>query len=334
MDPPCAADALVATDGSALTLIPKTFWKPGVTYKATVKARWFRRGNPFVDLLKWWNLPKFEATTTFTVTPSSGPMPEAEPGAGLRYAIRNLYLAQPELLDTLIPAAMDGQAFVSSVVEVERPSGRLAMLVLPAYPRPNEVVVRAAPEKVFTLHGVADGGHVRVEGPVAMAAMGGSMALEPLRFFGFMGAEGLQDGQIQAQAPLLKIKGNGTMYTALSWTAMDDISDPYLRLQAVGTASGGRLPALKPGISVRQLEWVDRKTVRVTLDLATAVAGDHLVTGLVFDRAKFRIQSHSSAKLANAVPGSMTFTLSVPKPASPDDFRLYFDGEPISQGVK
>jgi hypothetical protein len=206
------------------------------------------------------------------------------------------------------------------------------MIVLPAYPRPDGVVVRGAPEKVFPLHGRCEGGHVRLEGPVQMSAMGGSMSLEPLRVFGRLGPAGLEDGQLHAQAPLYKIKGNGTLYRGLSWTAVDDLSDPYLRLQAVGTARGERLPAGTPPATVEEATWRGPRALEVRLRFRAALAGDHLLTGLLLDGAAARIAAHASARVEPAAAGdAVTLTLSgIPRPAAGASLRLLLDGEPLS----
>ncbi len=270
VEPPTPVVPVVGSDSYYLNIFPKTFWKPGTHYKVTVKGRWYRRRNPVTDLLKWWGLPEVHATIEFTVRPGAGQLPEA---ASLRYGIKGMYIGQPEILDVLIPAAAEGQAFIGSVISRDAASGKLGMLVLPAYPRPEGVVLRPSADKVFFVNGSSQGDSVRLEGSFKMAAMGGFIPFEPIRFFGRLTETGLADGRLYATAPVLGIKGNGSSSTGLSWSAVDDMSDSWLRLQAIGSLDGSRLPAESFPLKV-----VSAGPGQVKVAASEAIEGEHLLT--------------------------------------------------------
>ncbi len=306
VEPAVPFEAVVASDGYSLNLFPKGFWKPGVRHKVTVSGRWYRRSNPFVDLLKWWSLPPVAASFEFETRAPGASLPTAPEGSLVRYAVRDLYAAQPEILDTLIPAAMDGQAFVASLAFSDPEKGRIGIMVLPAFPRPDGVVVRPAPEKVFAVDGWAQGDAIRTYGEFDMAAMGATIPFRPFRMAGRLTGEGILDGAFHATAPVYRIKGNGSTYTGLSWSAIDDMADAKLRLQALGTLGGVRLPRLETGATVTGSRWLDGKRLEVTLELTGATNEDSLLTVAFWDPVAGKVAGHASALPGN---GSGTRTV-------------------------
>lgn len=283
VDPPTPVDVTVGSDGYSLHVTPKGFWAADTEHVVKVEGRFYHRGNPFVDLLKWFRLPRFTFETRFRTAPR-GAAPVAAEGETLRYAIRGLYATRPELLDTLIPAAMDGQAFVASFAFHDPASGKAGAVVLPGYPQPDgSVVIRPAPEKVFPVHGFLQGDALKIAGTLKMAAMGGTIPLSPFRVTGRLSDQGIERGRFHGTAPVLGIKGNGGMYTGLSWSAIDDMADSWLRLQAFGTLQGFRVAPEAPPATLGDSRWADRKTYQVGLDLPATVHGAHLVTVAFWD---------------------------------------------------
>lgn len=332
VEPPTPVDAVVSSDSYYLNVTPRTFWKPGVRYRMTVRGRWFRRRNPFIDLLKWWNLPPVEATVSFTVTEDAGQFPEAAPGESLKYSIRGMYMSQPEILDVLVPAAVEGQAFITSVIARNAERRSLGMLVLPAFPRPEGVVLRPAPDKVFAVNGSNLGESVRLEGSFRMAAMGGDIPFEPIRFFGRLTDDGLADGRLHATAPVLGIKGNGSSNTGLSWSAIDDMSDSWMRLQAVGTLEGDRLASVPAAVTIAGVRWLDGTRLETTVRAADPLAGEHLITAACVDPAAGAIVRFSAAKLGPLSEGAtatLVFTGLDRRAAARAPLVYHLDGEPL-----
>src|SRR5262249_32960070 len=124
----------VSTDSYELNVVPKDVWQPNMHYKIHVHGEWFTRVNPFLDLFKWF-LPRFRSDLEFDTGPGGAALPSPAPGTFLSYSVRDAYLSQPELLDTLIPAAVDGQAFIASFPLVDATRAKVGVLVLPAFPR-------------------------------------------------------------------------------------------------------------------------------------------------------------------------------------------------------
>ncbi|MBI4862334.1 MAG: PQQ-binding-like beta-propeller repeat protein [Candidatus Riflebacteria bacterium] len=334
VEPPDPVEMIVSSDGYSLTLAPGRFFRPGTSYRVTIEGRYYERGNPFVDLLKWFNLPLFTATTTFRVRASGGPLPVAGPTTVPAYGIRKMYIYQPEILDTLIPAAMEGQAFIATVPYVCEPAGTLSMLLLPAYPRPDGVVLRAAPEKVFVMNGRFQGDRVAVEGDFTMSAMGSTIPFAPLRFYGRLTQDRIEEGRIHASASVLAIKGNGSTYTGLSWSSLDDLADAGLRLQALGTIQGERIPSTPVPVKLCLTRWLDAHTLAVELDLERPLDQDHLLTALVVDTGIGRVTGQTTVVLPrNSGPGAVTATvgrLSRSLATSPGvRLQILVDGQPL-----
>jgi outer membrane protein assembly factor BamB len=293
VDPPTPVDVVIASDSYRVNLVPKTFWQPDTTYTVTITGRVYHRGNPFVDLIKWWNLTPLSYQAQFTTGPAAPALPPAE--VTRRFAIRGLYAIQPEILDTLIPAALDGQAFVASEVFADHARGRAGLVVLPGFPQPDgSVTLRPAPEKAFHLDGDLSGGEIAVAGKLNMAAMGGTIPFTPFRFRGRLTEEGVEDGSFFATANVWQIKGNGGTYTGISWQALDDMADTWLRLQAFGSLQGKRMASEAPPAQVLDSAWSSSKALELTLEVTEPFAGEHLVTVAFWDEAEGRIAASAT----------------------------------------
>jgi outer membrane protein assembly factor BamB len=324
----------VGTDRTCLDVEPRTFWEPGVSYALHVEGSYYHKGNPFLDLLKYFGLSSFKGDASFEVAPGPTALPRAPSGSVLRYSVRDLYLGQPEVLDTLIPAAVAGQAFIATVLVTNDAAGTLGLLALPAYPRPDgTVALRPDPERVFFLNGTFRGDAIEVSGRTALAAMGADIPFDPIRLSGRLTATGIEGGQVHATAPLLEIHGNGASYQGLSWSALFDLADPSLRLQAFGSLSGARLPAPAVPVLCSGTRW-SGSDLEVTLDRAASAGDDHIMTALLIDEARGAIVEQASAKLPAGAAGRaeklVLHGLDGARAAGGKvSLRLYFDGEPI-----
>lgn len=325
-DPPVPCRATIASDGYSVTITPTGFWTPGTRQRVRVKGRYYHRSNPFVDLLKWWNLPAFEAAVEFDVRPDPATIPDPGPGKALRYAVRGLYATEPEALDTLIPAAMEGQGFIASVPFLDRTKGRAGLVVLPGFPRPDGVVIRPSPDKAFALDGIVSGSSVAAEGRMKMAAMGATIGFSPFRMRGRMLEDGLDEGRFHATAPALAIKGNGKTYTSVAWSLLDDMVDAGLNLQAHGLLSGTRLPPLAVPLVVDAVAWKGRGELAVTWH--GPVEGEHLLTAAFWDPVAGKVAAQATSVVTGAGGTTLLGGLDQRKHAGLER-ALLFDGERV-----
>lgn len=298
VDPPLPVEVVLASDSYRVNVYPKAFWAPGTRYTLKVRGRTYRRGNPFVDLIKWWNLPAFEFQTSFDTAAAAPPLPMPTDGRLLRYAVRGLYAIQPEILDTLIPAALEGQGYQASVAFVDPGRGRVGMVVLPGFPQPDgSVTLRPAPEKAFVVDGDLAGGDLRAAGKLNMAAMGGTIPFTPFRISGRLLEDRIEGGRFHATADVWRIKGNGGTYTGISWAALDDMADSRLRLQAMGTLEGSRLPPLDHGVVQLGHGWTGKTGLELTLRLGRPLEGAHLVSVAFWDQDRGAMSGHATVAL-------------------------------------
>lgn len=324
-DPPAPVRVQVGSDSYHLTVFPADGWQPGTRYALTVRGRWFQRSGPLLDALKWF-IPRFEARLAFETGPAR-PLPTPAEGTLLRYSVRDMYLAQPEVLDTLVPAAMDGQAFLVSAPLVDRERGRIGLVALPGYPQPDgSVALRAAPEKVFALNGSLSGDAIQVTGAFTLAAMGGEIPLDPVRIGARLSETALEEGWLHGTACLLSVRGNGAAYTGLSWSAMDDMADPRLRLQAIGTMGGKRLTPLGVPVRVASRE-VQGERVRATLEAKSALEGAHLLVAVSIDDERGTIALACAVEVPPTLAGGKV-SLELPVVAG-SRVVLLWDGEAI-----
>ena len=279
-------------------------------------------------------MPPFTGDATFTVAAGPTALPQPATSSVLRYSIHDMYLGQPGILDTLVPAAVAGQAFIATVPVSNDTTGTLGLLALPAYPRPDgTVVLDADPTRVFIMNGTFSGDAVKASGQTTLAAMGAEIPFDPLRMSCRLTAQGIVGGQIHATAPLLEIKGNGTTYTGLSWSAMFDLADPSLQLQAFGSFGGDLLAAPAVPVTLTQTSW-SGSTLDVTVSRVAASTDDHIITALLVDDAQGSIVGEASALLpagAASQPASLVLQGLDPKVAAQTGvaLRFYFDGEPL-----
>jgi outer membrane protein assembly factor BamB len=331
--PKTPVSSFVSTDSYELNVVPQGFWQPNTHYKVHVHGEWFTREDPFFDLFKWF-LPDFDSVHEFDTGPGGAALPVPSPGTFLAYSVRDAYLSQPEILDTLIPAAVEGQAFLVSLPLVDAAHGKVGALVLPAFPRPDgSVVLRADPTKAFFLNGSLAGDAVTAEGTYEMSAMGATIPMDPLRFRARFTDSGVVGGWLHETASLFAIKGNGATYKGLSWSAIDDLADPFLQLQAVGSFGGKRLAAATVPVTVSSRTWTGSSTLVATLTAPTAIADDHLVCAVLLDDQEGKIVALANAAVASGTSGTFALPLTgIDRAAAQRPgarLVLTWDGQPI-----
>jgi outer membrane protein assembly factor BamB/phosphatidylglycerophosphate synthase len=163
---------------------------------------------------------------------------ETVAGGGTPRDIFQMVVSQPTILDTYIPAAMDGQGFIMHIVSIDRDASTFSALFIPAIPdifQASEVL--AEPSKVISLQGVYRGNiiHMKSSTPFTFSAMGGTISFSEFNLFGVVDAEGLILFNFYAKASCLKIKGNGESYE-FSTEIINKLCDYKLNIQAIGTA--------------------------------------------------------------------------------------------------
>lgn len=308
IDPAIPLDVVVSSDSYQLNVFPQRPFDPSTTYTLKVSGRYYHRRNPFVDLLKWWSLPKVTFSGQFTTQPLQPGETSLTPGEELRYTVEGMYATQPEILDTLIPAAMDGQAYIVSAPFIDADKGALGLMVLPGFPRPDGVVIRPSPEKAFPMSGAFVGRSIRASGSVHMGAMGATLPLSPIRFHGRLGAQGLEEGTFYATGPGWGVRGNGGFYTGISWVGIDDLVDWKLQLQVLGTIEGKRLEAPTEVPALEKVAWTASNRLEATMVLPGTMEVDHLVTACFWDTAAAKF----AAQVTVVVPKGSSGTLTLP----------------------
>lgn len=169
-----------------------------------------------------------------------------------RYNVARMAVTQPTILDTYIPAAMDGQGFVAHVLPR---SGRVesqaqgthefTAVFVPAIPDEEDgFEVLREPAKVLHLDGQARGDLLTLHARNAFtfSAMGGTMTFSRFTIYARVTEEGgLADIAFYARASCLNIKGNGESYK-FSGDVVNQLCDRALDAHVVGTAAAFAMP--------------------------------------------------------------------------------------------
>jgi outer membrane protein assembly factor BamB len=313
----------ISADGKTLNVSPEGFFEPRTRYRLTVKG-WHRKkgGNWLLDRFFGWERDRLEAAVEFET--EAAPGFETATEADTAWAIRDLFLFQPEALETYTPAALAGQAFVIAAA-----GGRLdsfAMVGMPALPTPGGVTVLAEPSKVFALAARRRGAWLKGEGQFGLAAMGGELTFDPFAFAAKATPEGgLSGGAFIASAPLLRIRGSGQGYSFPA-SLLNDVADHGLNLVAVGTFEGSPFKPEKaaPALSLPPELSGDRVMIR----LAAPAEGEHLLVVATVSRDDGRPTGLGAVRTRS---GEATFTVPLAaradeRPGAGDWLALYWDG--------
>jgi outer membrane protein assembly factor BamB/phosphatidylglycerophosphate synthase len=167
--------------------------------------------------------------------------------------VRAMRAAQPTVLETYIPAALDAQGFVMHAFGVRpdtrRPGrGDMFLLFVPALPgdgpfetgldRPERPVVLKEPSKVVVLRARYRGDSFQAEaqGAFTFSAMGGTIPMEDFRVFGRADAAE-PGGRMQldyfARASCLGVRGNGSSYSFPD-DLVNQLCDASVEIKMVG----------------------------------------------------------------------------------------------------
>jgi outer membrane protein assembly factor BamB len=319
-------ESIISSDGRYLDVLPTGLFAPDTEYTIIVDGWYFISTGWLTDRLRLGDRAKFSAKVTFRTAPAAadGLAARLTAGGTAEFGVGSMYLYQPQALETYIPAALDGQAFIMTVFGFDPAAGRMLMLGLPAFPRSGAGGLDGAspmpePSKVFVLEGDHAGGALKGTGKFAIAAMGGEMSFDRVSFSARVDGEGrLSDGEFLAMASCLTIGSGGTSYR-FPMNLIHTICDPWMRMIGVGrfeeisvakqtVAEGAvKLVSLTKAASGRALE------VELALtDAATAGSDARLVSVVQYDAASASLTEVKATTLpAAAVVGGVA-TVEVP----------------------
>jgi hypothetical protein len=275
----------VSSDGRFLNLQPVGFFAGGAHYKVRVAGKYFLQSDWLSDRLQWLGLRRFEDQIEFD-TQAARPTPPL--GAG--WKIQSLYLTQPKALDTYIPAALDGQAFVVKPFALSAGDPRFLLAVLPALQTQEGLKLLAEPARATAIEALTDGDAIRAQGSFRMSAMGGDIPFDDMELLAGIDVQGnLREGELRAVASCLKVKGNGNSYH-FPWSIVNQVCDPFLRM--IGYVVFGAEPLEAAPSSALLASWLPagRGDGRVQLSgLGALPAQDYLLTAVLYEAGSKRI---------------------------------------------
>jgi outer membrane protein assembly factor BamB len=302
--PPASFKTQVSSDGKYLNIFPTDFFAAGVHYQVEVSGKYFIKTRSwFWDRLQFFTTP-FKGTAEFeTRPPQKEILNSVQPGTTLSWGFKSFYLKQPEALDTYIPAALEGQAFLATAFHFNPENHKTLMLVIPALPRPDGFKILAEPSKVFSLNGTYQDNNVKGEGTFRIAAMGGDMTFSPMTFSMTLRPDSPEvNGQFHAVASCRTIHGNGTQYTFPS-LLVNQVCDPWLNVIALGTFHGTGFqnqdlvtnPASATVLSTTKISS-DKMAIQLQVrgDHNMKFSDPHLLTWVEMDESASNIITHRS----------------------------------------
>jgi outer membrane protein assembly factor BamB len=171
------------------------------------------------------------------------------------YNVAGMVVTQPTILDTYIPAALDGQGFVCFSFSTRHDQSKKSQqneestqraLLLPAIPDDDDGAqfeVQREPSKVVTLVGNETMLTTTGNG-FTIAGMGGTITFSEFRIYGLRSEiHNEEDLELEfyAKASCLRIKGNGTSYK-FSDGIVNQLCDRTMQLHVVGSCRARARP--------------------------------------------------------------------------------------------
>ena len=227
----------LSPDGTCINFLPKTMNISDM--QVTVNGTFYLSRNWVADRFNFIDVGSFSKTIQL---PGQGDHDESnvsylEPLMSLN--ICGLAVSQPIILDTYIPAAMDGQGFISYITSINKENKTFTAVFFPAIPdqdHPFEIIKE--PSKVLSLYGCYEGNRLSMCSltPFTFSAMGGTITFSDFRLYGVLNSRKEVDNiDFYAKANCLKIKGNGKHYK-FSQEVVQQLCDRKLDVHVVGTA--------------------------------------------------------------------------------------------------
>lgn len=299
--PPDAYRAVLSPDGKFVNLVPHGFGylARGASAACRLQGSYYLQSESWIrDRINFHRAGDFSDSMDLASYPTDNRTSAggsffrsllARSGVGaaapvLRWDISELACDQPLILDTYIPAAMDGQGFIAHacgfVQEGERrDAGRFWILCLPAIPDVEEPFEPLRePGRVVVLRARWQGSAFQAwtEDGFGFSAMGGTIRFADFRLFGRVDAQGNAALQFYARASCLRIQGNGSPYR-FSPEIVNQLCDHRLQTHVVGSAravTNARANVRMTREALSLVVWFDPVSgaVRATLEVHPAVA--------------------------------------------------------------
>lgn len=241
----------VSPDGKFLNLIPDDTLAAYLLLQPTTQRV---TGSYYLQTKSWLrdrmllhNDGAFDATLEIRnrPPPTASHFDSLTPSSVLRWDISGMYVSQPIVLDTYIPAAMDGQGAIAYACGFDTTAKTFKILFLPAIPdlHPHPFEVLKEPAKVVVMDAVYSGNtfHARAQSAFTFSAMGGTISFAEFRLFATLDPASLDlsDVQFYARSSCLKIKGNGQSYK-FSPELVNQLCDRRLDMRVIGGAANAR----------------------------------------------------------------------------------------------
>ena len=207
ISPDAKFEYYVSSDGRYLDIFPDKFWEENTSYKIEASGTYYTKTNYLLDRLKWFFLPKFSETLEFDTA-----------GAGQQnfpvddeFGIENMFFSQPQELNSLVAAALDGQKYA---LKFSNENGKTKINVSAGQNNYRKMSFDAELKgNYFTAK--ADN--------KTLSAMGGTIPCKKIIISGEISGGEIK-GAIFAVVNGLKLKGNLTKYQ-LPWNLCDKICD-------------------------------------------------------------------------------------------------------------
>jgi outer membrane protein assembly factor BamB len=225
-------DIDVSSDGHYINLIPKdsAYLKDRSEVVADVQARYYiQSGNWFKDRLNIFGDHAFQAQCSIPRFPTKSHavhLPNV-----MKFEISGLYVHQPSILDTYIPAALDAQGFVCIALGTNSP--QFPIVCMPAIPDLDGFVMDMDVSKTLVMKGTLRNGIMHAENKdiFTISAMGGTI---PFKKFCMFADIEERSGEFYADAFCPSIKGNNDDYK-FSSEIIPQLCDYRMKLKAIGT---------------------------------------------------------------------------------------------------
>lgn len=267
----------VSSDGQYLDILPNQLLQPNTTYSLEISGTHYRQSTWLGDRFKFFGNQPFKGTVSFT-TQATVPTDWTLLRSGTM-GLRSMYLQQPQALDTYLPAALDGQGYLTKIFAIDEHAGSFLLHVMPALPKPDgSLLALPEPSKIFLMKGIAAGASFQLDGAVKISAMGGTVDFKQMTIRGVWPARGRnQMNSFYNEASCLSLQGSGSSYS-FPMKLVNQICDGWLTLKGVGQIDFIHIEdsASDPGATV--VQNADRE---VTLTATAAASLDRTVSIVV-----------------------------------------------------
>lgn len=217
----------ISADGKFINLIPKDWSYLNKEFTVAISGSYYLQTNHWVKDRFVFKTQKFNDIVTFktaTSVPNQNPPPS-------KMEIANMYVQQPLVLDTYIPAAMDAQGFIAHFNHQTQKA-----LMIPCIPDEEDEFTpldKGEPiEMTFDVHDNI----IKVKGAFNISAMGGT--IKSKKFVAFIETNGTKaQGQFFSESSCFAIKGNGSNYK-FSSEIINQLCDARMTLHVIGEFTG------------------------------------------------------------------------------------------------